>query len=134
MTAPIERIKEQYRLHPQEQPFEFYLNWHLANGFVFSTPDYFVMGRAMVWAENESWTRNRIDEFTIWAKKAENAWYVHAMAGDIKKAWGILPYPLGYICFERVRGGKRELVKIPTERMRKLAHALFDEPMAEARL
>lgn len=130
--TPMDRIREFYQLHPQEQPFEWYLNWHLQEGFVFSTPEYFVMGRAIKVYANEATTTHGIDNFAIWERMEQNCWYVHAMAGNIDKCWEILPYPLGQVAFERTRNGKRELTVLPTERIRRLSHELSRFSLAPA--
>ncbi len=98
--SPYERI---YRAAAELDPD---LNWpetlrdYLQGGFVFSTPDFFIMGR----------------------QQDEKTWYVHSMAGDMQKAWSILPWHLPFIAFERVRSGKRELTIVPTETLRRLSH------------
>lgn len=130
--TPIDRIREFYQLHPQEQPFEWYLNWHLADGFVFSTPEFFIMGRPIKMYPDEEATIHGIDNFAIWDRSEHNCWYVHAMSGNIAKCWDILPYPLGFIAFERTRNGKRELTIMPTERIRRLTHDFFEQQLASA--
>ena len=120
--TPIDRIREKYQLHPQEQPFEFYLNWHLAHGFVYSTPDFFIMGRPthLILGLDE-WNKMACDIDTACEPKLENGWYVHAMAGNISKVWSILPYELPYVAFERVRNNTLDLTVIPLDRIRRLS-------------
>src|SRR6188768_2238508 len=101
--TPLARIAEFYAKHPQEESFEYYLNWHLENGFVFCTPEFFVMGRPIKTYPDEAHTIHGIDNFAIWDREEHNCWYVHAMSGDISKAWSVLPYPLGFVAFDRVR-------------------------------
>ncbi len=122
--TPLDRIAEFYAKHPQEESFEQYLNWHLENACVFSTSDFFIMFRAIKTYPAEEQTIHGIDNFAIWDRSEQNAWFVHAMAGDISKAWEIMPYPLGYIAFQRVRDGIRELTVMPTERIRRLSHEI----------
>ena len=123
--SPIDAIREEYRLHPREESFDFYLDWHIENGFVFSTPDFFIMGRG---ASREAIRRNS-DAWTC-RREFQDCWYVFAMAGDISKCWDILPYPLGYVAFERLREGKLELTIVPTERIRRLSHDLLGQSVA----
>ena len=130
--TPLDRIAEFYRANPQEESFEYYLNWHLENGFVFSTPQFFVMGRAIKKYANEAATLHGIENFAVWERAEQNCWYVHAMAGDIEKAWSVLPYPLGFVAFERIREGKRCLTVMPTERIRSLSHELSQFAVAPA--
>jgi len=119
--TPLDRIAEFYAKHPQELSFESYLNWHLENGCVFSTSDFFIMFRAIKTYPTEGQTRHGIDNFAIWDRSEQNCWYVHAMAGNMSKCWSILPYPLGFIAFDRIRDGTRELTILPTERIRRLS-------------
>ncbi len=123
--TPLARIAEFYAKHPQEESFESYLNWHLENACVFCTPDFFIMFRAIKTYAVEAHTIHGIDNFAIWPKEDQNAWYVHAMAGDISKVWSIMPYPLGYIAFDRIRDGTRELTILPTERIRRLSDEVY---------
>lgn len=129
-VTPIERIREEYSLHPREQPFEYYLNWHLQHGFVFSTPDYFIMGRAIFRANTEAETLDLINSLVFVEEIDAEAWYVHAMAGDMSKAWEILPWPLPYIAFERLRGDRMELTVLHLERMKRLSHAVPKQTVA----
>ena len=97
MTSPIDAIREEYRLHPREESFQVYLDWHIENGFVFSTPQFFIMGRAIKVYDEDAKTKHGIDNFAVWEREEENCWFVHSMAGDLSKAWDILPYPLPFL-------------------------------------
>lgn len=118
--SPYEQIAEQYRLHPQEESFAYYVEWHMWNGFVFSTPDFFIMGRPV------NHVAAREIGVGLWHPSPMlnlDCWYIHAMAGDMAKAWDILPYPLPYIAWERVREGKLELQINEFYRVHRLSHA-----------
>ena len=92
MNNPIDLIREEYRLHPREESFQVYLDWHIENGFVFSAPQFFIMGRAIKVYDEEAKTLHGIDNFAVWERHEENAWYVHGMAGYVSKSWEVLPY------------------------------------------
>jgi hypothetical protein len=115
ILSPYARMAGKYRESPQELPFGYYVSWHMVHGFVFSTPDYFIMGRPV--RRGTDFT----DRLFIEPRESADAWYVHAMSGDVSAVWGILPYPLPFIAFERVRVGKRELTIVPLERIRRLS-------------
>jgi len=119
--TPYDQIKAKYDQNPQDQFFEYYLTWHHRNGFVFSTPDFFIMGRAV--------DKNSFDPTVLASadRENQNAWYIHAMAGNMARAWDILPYPLGYVGWERIQGGKRDLRWYRTEDIRRLSR---NEPLA----
>jgi len=126
--SPFEQMRRMYRQHPQERPFDLYLDWHLRHGFVFSTPDFFVMGRPAPKALLEQILALGPSTFD---RDECDCWYVHAMAGDIEKVWSILPWHLPWIAFERLRAGKRELTIVRTDRIRELSsNKSADEPIA----
>ena len=54
---------------------------HLLNGYVFSTPDCFLLGR-----------------------RQEDAWFVTYLAGDLESALQFIPFPLPYLIFQRDNG------------------------------
>lgn len=110
--SPIEQIKAQFEKH--SLCFEAYLNCHLHAGFVFSTPSFFAMGRPVDRHATPRLIRNPGHSF---APDDCNAWWVHGMAGDTHKVWDILPWPLGFIGWERF---DEDLRFYPTESLRRL--------------
>lgn len=119
--SPFEQIEAEYRKSPQEQSFFWYVDWHHRYGFVYGNPSFFIMGRPVVRADfNPSFLQ-------VWNRNEADAWYIHAMSGDMKRAWDILPYPLGYLGWERIQGGKRDLRWYRTEDIRRLSR---NEPLA----
>lgn len=126
---PYQKIKQAYEAHPQEDPFEFYVSWHIRHGFVFSTPEFFIMGREVPKMVIEATQQVELRTFprALWSP---DTWYIHAMAGDMKKAWSILPYPLPWIAFERIRGGARELTILPFQKIYHHSHPHIDETKA----
>jgi hypothetical protein len=115
-ATPFDLAVQKYLDFPQEMPFEFYLNWHFKNGFVFSTPEFFIMGRALgrKWITDHGITLHQLK------KPLADTWYIHFFSGDMNKAWSILPWYLPWIAFERVRSGKRELTILPFEQIKRL--------------
>lgn len=107
--SPYEQIEAKYAAHPQEQPFGFYVQWHLRFGFVFSTPEFFIMGRGVNRSAVESWGVYLEKTPALESYHPHDAWYIHAMAGDMTRAWDILPYPLPWLAWERILDGKRDL-------------------------
>jgi hypothetical protein len=83
-VSPIDRIAVEYARRGLD--FAAQLERNYAQGFVFSTPDFFIMGRP---------------------HERGDAWLIEAFAGDHEKAWGILPYELPYIVFERFDNNPR---------------------------
>lgn len=92
--SPADLIREQYRHHCMD--FDAYVRIHFDSGFVFATPTYFIMGRAVVRDADETQIRNPMHFFAY-----PDAWWIHAMAGDLTGVWKIMPYPLESVGFER---------------------------------
>lgn len=114
--SPYERMIAKYQEHPQEREFAWYLDWYSKHGFVFITPAYFVMGRPVDRQDP------RLTEPTkLFRKEDADCWYVHAMAGDIAQSFDVVPWPLPWFAFERVRSGKRELQLVRSETLKRLA-------------
>lgn len=114
--TPYDQIYSQYAQHPQARTFSWYIEWHLRHGFVFSTPEYFVMGRPVNMAHFDP----DASEIHVYSRESSDAWYIHAMAGEMPKLWAIMPWDLPQIGWERVRDGKRELSFFSTEDLRRL--------------
>ncbi len=116
--SPYERIAAEYTARPRQQTFSYYWVWHCLHGFAFATPDFCIFGRAI----NKGYCeRNGVPLYAATGDEADT-WYLHGFAGDMSKAWSILPYPLPYIAWERMRGNRLELTVIPLDRIRQMTH------------
>ncbi len=117
MMNPYARMEEWYRTHPSPRLFGQYVDWHLQGGFVASTPDYFVMGRA-VSSKAPEW--QIVESMKTWPREKEDCWYIFAMTGDLSKVWNALPYHLPLVCFNR--HNRKELNFVSLSRIRSLCH------------
>ena len=115
--SPYDLIRRAYRDHPQERSFEWYWDWHCEHGFAYATPDFAVMGRNCYRESIEAFLRQP----QYFDREEGDTWYIHALAGDMSKCWSILPWPLEWIAFERIQGGKRDLRFYRTETLRRLS-------------
>lgn len=98
--TPYEEMQEVYRTEPCARSFAEDLELHHLNGYVYSTPHFFVMARP-VWSEGP---RVAIVHPAVDFRKVGvplDCWHVYGMAGDMRRAWEIMPYPLPLISFER---------------------------------
>lgn len=94
--TPFEQLAAQYGQHGIS--LHQYVRLHLKSGFVFSTPEYFVMGRPVPRTVDPSLIRNPNVTFT---REQSDAWWIHGMAGDMGELIRIMPWPLEWIGFER---------------------------------
>jgi hypothetical protein len=91
---------------PAQKGFDFYgeelfykvLDLHLMFGYVYASPDYFVMGRPV--PKTVSY-EDMLDITKTYTLSECDAWCIYFLSGDIKKVWEILPFDLPYIVFER---------------------------------
>jgi len=95
---PIDHARRIYEREPCANSFEVDLQLHLANGFVFSTPAFFIMGRPVPRGAYED---DIVNPAVVWSPELCDCWHVHVLAGDAGKAWSILPWPLPWLGFER---------------------------------
>ena len=113
MKTPYELARAVYDSEPCARTFAEDLDWHLVNGFVFSRPDFFVMGRPVVSTAEPALIvgQHRFNS------GACDCWHVYLMAGNITPAWAMLPWELPLLSFER----GNELRIVPLASMRRLA-------------
>jgi hypothetical protein len=88
-------------------PFKVDLADYLANGFVFSGPTCFALGKIIQLGKNGS---------------KEPAWFIRFACGDFLELFHVLPFYLPKIVF--CRHGEMERREYPTERLYKLARAI----------
>lgn len=96
--TPIEEAIVVYEKEYCARTFEHDLWLHLENGYVFSGPEFFIMGRPIQrWASYELISNPAI--------KFPNAdcWLVWLAAGQgcLEKFFTLMPYPLPWIAWER---------------------------------
>lgn len=115
--TPLEQAVAVYSREPCARTFDEDLRLHLENGYVVSTPDFFVMARP-VW--------RGMNEFLI-VNPAEgchpafrDCWHVYLLAGSIQKALTALPYDLPWMSWER--GNVLRFFRLDSIR-RRISHA-----------
>lgn len=119
--SPYERMEEMYRSYPQAESLLFYVEWHLKHGFpVFNRPDFFVMGRPIIKTYDPDELARITEQLKIYPAHECDCWYVHAIAGNMARAWIAMPWKLPWMVFERIHCGKRELRFCRTETLLRL--------------
>lgn len=100
MLSPAERAAQVYEREWCARSFREDLSWHLTNGFVFSRPDFFVMGRPVV-----AYTApDCIVGQYKYPSGICDCWHIYLFAGNIARAWDMLPWELPLVSFERGAG------------------------------
>lgn len=100
MMTPYQRAARVYELEPCARTFAEDLEWHLVNGFVFSRPDFFVMGRPVV-STVATFDPGKIVGLHRFPSSLCDCWHVYLMAGNVARAWDMLPWELPLVSFER---------------------------------
>lgn len=96
-NTPIWAMIEVYKNQPCERTFQEDLELHLLFGYVFSTPTYFIMGRAVC---SEAPFEEICNPLYSFNPHYCDTWHIFGMAGDTTKVYEIMPYPLPYISFQ----------------------------------
>lgn len=95
-------------LYQSAEAFRDDLAAHLVNGYVFSTPEDFVMARPVNLSAPHVAIVNPWHSFE---HEDPNAWLVYAAAGSRQNVLAFLPYPLEYLAWHR-RGGPLRVYKL----------------------
>lgn len=99
MTSPFQAALAVYESEPCKRSFWDDMTLHLMSGFVYSTPDFFVMGRPVLSTALPMFV---VDPRVKYERHQADCWHVYLMAGDMRKAWDILPWEYPLISFERL--------------------------------
>lgn len=111
--SPYEQARQVYASEPCARTFEEDEHLHKTQGFLFCTPDFFVMGRAVF---SKAEPAMIVDPRVRFTPDICDCWHLYLFAGDVVKAWSIMPWQLPLFSFER----KNELRIYPADRIRRL--------------
>lgn len=114
MTPLLEAIAV-YDREDCARSFNEDLSWHLEHGFVFSRPDFFIMGRPVPHLAGE----RLITSLRKFHSADCDCWHIWLMAGNVSPAFKIMPWPLKWVSFER----KNELRFYRMENIHRLSGA-----------
>lgn len=112
--TPFEEAQAVYLREPCARPFQQDLMLHYLHGFVFSTPDYFMMGRPVMRSGRPADIVNPAHRFD-WG--GCDAWWIYLAAGETHRAWPIMPWPMAWFGWER----KNEVRWYPVDRVKRLS-------------
>jgi hypothetical protein len=98
--TPFDQIAERYEKYPGKRTFDKDLSDHIGNGYVISTRDFFVMGRAV----SRKGTLEQIRNPAFVFPEAEcDTWFVFVFAGARRDCLRFIPYPLKWIAWDQPR-------------------------------
>lgn len=109
MSTPFDAAARVYETEDCAATFEHDLMAHFENGYVHSTPEYFIMGRPV----NKDAPGYELYDITHTPpREQQNAWLVWLYSGSITHALRQMPYRLPWVVFQR----KNELRVYPMDR------------------
>jgi hypothetical protein len=111
--TPVERAAQIYQAELCAHTFREDMEFYLLNGFVFSRPDFFVMGRPVVSVASQE----QITGHHRFPSRGCDCWHIHLAAGNLPRMWAMLPWDMAIISFER----KNELRFLKLSTMRRLS-------------
>jgi len=94
--TPFTRAAQWHLTHCPDHPLAPIVEAHFQNGYVFNTPDLFILARQI----SIDWTDEEI--LDPWQSDPQGSvWHVWLYAGDMKAIAKLIPYKLPYITFHR---------------------------------
>lgn len=96
--TPVEQAAHVYETEPCARTFREDLEAHLLNGYVFSTPGLFVMGRTVDSSASYELVTN---PWHVFPPESCDAWLCYLAAGDLRQMPAVIPFDLPKIGFER---------------------------------
>lgn len=115
--SPYEKIEAAYAKRPRVEPFLYYVRLYAARGFVFSRPDFFVMGRPV---PRSAWASRILDDNDNFEGEICDCWYLMAASGKTERMWQVVPFPLPFFCWTRLHDPQMELTFVDTDRLKRL--------------
>lgn len=95
---PFDQIAVLYEQTQMPRSFEEDMTAHISTGYVVSTPEYFIMGRAV---DREAPPELIDDPWHAFPQPLQNTWLVYAFAGSSRNFLSFVPYPLKWVAFQR---------------------------------
>lgn len=119
--TPAELAAQVYQREECASSFQGDLEAHLLNGYVFSTPQAFAMGRPVNSKADESLI---LDPWHSFPRESCDCWLIWLAAGDLASLLPLFPFPLPLIGYQmrnilRFRGFQSALAKLG--KLRKVA-------------
>jgi len=115
--SPYETVMLDWLQRPRDRPLDHYERIHKQRGFVFATPEFYIMGRPVrKYAPIEDILNVECD----FAPSTCDTWFIFQLAGDMRAAWKIMPWELPWMCWTRDNDPQQELMFFETRRLMRL--------------
>lgn len=112
---PIDQARLVYEQEPCARTFEEDLRLHLMHGYVFSTPEIFMMGRGV---RRDAPDYDILNPTVTWPEDLCDTWMIYLAAGNIGDFFRFEPTPKKWVAFER----ENQLRVHSYDRIKRLAH------------
>lgn len=118
LASPYGRAMHDWALRPRDKTLAWYEAVHKSNGFLFATPEFYVMGRPV---RKYAPLENILDVTYEFDPATCDCWFIFQLTGDVRKAWSILPYELPWMAWVRDNDPHDDLRFYETSRLRRLS-------------
>jgi hypothetical protein len=96
---PIQQLRELYQKNPQTGGMLNHFMAHLETGYIFSNPEFFVMGRAI--KRDAPWC-DITNPWHSFPREEQDTWFIFAFAGRTSQnLLTYFPYPLTWVAWSR---------------------------------
>ena len=92
----FEKAAAVYQKETCQRTFSEDLEWHFINGYVFSTPDCFIMGRPV---DRKAHRKLIVTPWHVF--KTYDTWFIYLASGYLSEFFKFEPFELPYVCWER---------------------------------
>lgn len=98
--SPAERARAVYDQEACARSFVQDVELHMLHGYVFASPDYFIMGRGV---NSDASDVLVVNPAFIFPRESQDCWMVYLAAGKnaYRQFFKHMPYPLPLVCWER---------------------------------
>lgn len=98
MKTPVELAAEVYEREECARTFREDLEAHLLSGYVFSTPELFLMARGVRHDAPRGWI---VNPWHVFPDAEQDGWLVYLAAGRVNSFFTFMPRPMKFIGWER---------------------------------
>src|ERR1700761_6098200 len=96
--SPYEACWREYDQRTSGHDFSKLVGLYLQFGYLFSTPEFFVIGRPILSTADAELIRNPAHVF-----ENPDTWHLAAFWGDAHKLWSIFPFPLPNLSWYKLK-------------------------------